>query len=266
MTTPKRPIHTDEDVDAKLRAWLAHGPRVAVRAGPPARAHLGRSNPAGVGVAGANRAGPKPKRGAIRVRRGRGGPDHDDRARLGRRTSDRHWRPARVGVRLAAALVASPEREAEREPQAPRRRRTRSSRAPCSAGVAATGATYQVRYPQVGGLADAAAAATIDRLLRDQADVAIRDFTSGIGKDPQAGPNQPSTLQVDYSVAFSSPDVLSLRVNSYSYPRGPPTAPTCSALSPSTWRPAGAMRSPTCSAWAAATWTRSRSRRGHSSR
>ena len=27
MTTPKRPVRTDEDVDATLRAWLAHGSR-----------------------------------------------------------------------------------------------------------------------------------------------------------------------------------------------------------------------------------------------
>jgi hypothetical protein len=53
-----------------------------------------------------------------------------------------------------------------------------------------------------------------------EADAAVRDFASGIGKDRQAGPNQPSTLQVDFSVAYSSPDVLSLRVNSYPYPSG----------------------------------------------
>jgi len=123
-----------------------------------------------------------------------------------------------------------------------------------------------VRYPQIGGLSDLAAAATINTLLRDQAEAAVRDFTSGIGKDPQAGPNQPSTLQVDYSVASDSPDLISLRVNSYSYPSGAAHGSECSRPSPSTLPRGGGSRLPTCSDQALRTSTRWRPRHGRSSR
>jgi hypothetical protein len=86
--------------------------------------------------------------------------------------------------------------------------------------VAATGATYEVRYPQVSGLADPVVEAAVNARLRDQADAAVRDFTSATGGEPPTDPTQPSQLQVDYSVAYDSADTLSLRVNAYTFASG----------------------------------------------
>lgn len=89
-----------------------------------------------------------------------------------------------------------------------------------SGTVKATGATYDVRYAHVAGLADPAAAAAINKVLLDQADATVRDFTSGIGTDPQAGPDQPTVAQADFTVAYGSPDLLSLRITTYTMPSG----------------------------------------------
>ena len=218
MTTPNRPVLTDEDVDATLRAWLAPGPRSLSEptlqrvlasvhgtrqvAAWRARTGLTRSNQV---ARFAFAAAAVVLVTTIALAWGGGRPTG-----IGA--------PAASTAASAPAVVASPSPSASPSP-IPRATPVITGTT-LSGGVAATGATYQVRYPQVSGLADPAAAATINRLLRDQADAAVRDFTSGIGKDPQAGPNQPSTLQVDYSVASSSPDVLSLRLSSYSYPSG----------------------------------------------
>ncbi len=228
MTTPNRPVPTDEDIDATLRAWMAPGPRSL--SGPSLQRVL--ASVSGTRQVPAWRA---------RIARARG-------IRAARfaiaaaavvlvTTMALAWgvgRPTGIGgppvAASASPLAALPSPVASASPVASPSPASSPSTAPratpvvtattLSGGVAATGATYQVRYPQVGGLSDPAVAAMINTLLRGQADAAVRDFTSGIGKDPQAGPNQPSTLQVDYTVAYGSPDVLSLRVNAYAYPSG----------------------------------------------
>ena len=220
MTTPIRPVRTDKDVDEILRAWIAPGPR--------------------------SLSEPTLQRALATVQRTRQVPAWRARTGLGRgiqvarfafaaaavvlvTTVVLAWgagRPTGIGgppVTASAsplAAVPSPSPSTIASPSPEPRATPVVTGATLSGRVAATDATYQVRYPQVGGLADAAAAATINSLLRDQADAAVRDFTAGIGKDPQAGPDQLSTLGVDYSVAYGSPDVLSLRMNAYSYPSG----------------------------------------------
>ncbi len=216
MTRPNRPVHTDEDVDAKLRAWMASGPRSLSE---PALQRV-LASVEGTRQVSARRAriGPARSRNAARFAFAAAGVVLVTTVALA-------WgvgRPTGIGGPPVSAS-ASPQRVVPSPSPSPSPTPTANpivTGAMLSGGVAATGATYQVRYPQVGGLADPAAAATIDTLLRDEAYASVRDFTTGIGKDPQAGPNQPSTLQVDYSVAYSSRDVLSLRVNSYSYPSG----------------------------------------------
>ncbi len=216
MTTPERPGIPDQELDATLRAWLKPGPAALSEPRHPARPRVGPCHSAGAGLARHSLDDPQPPGTQVRRcdgrrahHRGGPGPGHAKLRAAGRRG------PSSLGAQ---------QRLRQRRPR-PR------ARAPCRAPtpivsadtlngvVAATGATYEVRYPQVGGL-DPAAAATINTLLRERAEAAVHDFMSGIGKDPQAGPNQPSTLQVDYSVATNSPDLISLRVNSYSYPSG----------------------------------------------
>jgi hypothetical protein len=224
MTTPDRPALTGEELDATLRAWMAPGPRSlsepalqrvlasveGTRQVPAWRARTGLAR--GVHVARfAFAAAAVVLVATIALSWGAGRPTGIGGPPV----------PASASP-LAAVPSASPSPSTVPSPSPSLTPRATPvvTAATLSGGVAATGATYQVRYPQVGGLADTAASATINALLRDQADAAVRDFTSGIGKDPQAGPNQPSTLQVDYGVASVSPDVLSLRVNVYSYPSG----------------------------------------------
>jgi hypothetical protein len=220
VTTPKRSALSDDELGATLRAWMEPGPRSlsepaaervrasvhATRQVPAWRAHRGLDRSlqalrvasaalivlvAVVVVAWAARGSGHPV--------GVGGPVSS---------------PATSPFAAAPSPIPSPS-------PIPTPRATPVVTGDTLSGVvAATGATYQVRYPQVGGLAEPAAGAAINTLLRDRADAAVRDFVSGIGKDPQAGPDQPSTLQLDFSVAYSSPDVLSLRVNSYAYPSG----------------------------------------------
>ena len=222
MTTPDRPALTDEELDATLRAWMAPGPRSLSE---PALQRV-LASVEGTRQVPAWRARTALARGAQVARFAFAAA-----AVVLVATIALSWgagRPTVIGgppilasaSPLAAVSSASPSAGPSRSPIPTPRATPVVTAATLSGGVAATGATYQVRFPQVGGLADTAAAATINTLLRDQADAAVRDFTSGIGKDPQAGPNQPSTLQVDYSVASSSPDVLSLRLSSYSYPSG----------------------------------------------
>jgi len=224
MTTPKRPAVTDDELGATLREWMEPGPRSlseialgrvsasvhATRQVPAWRARhgLGRSLRAlrvasaalivlvaVVVVAWAARGSGRPV--------GVGGP-----------VSSSATSP------VAASMSPIPSPSPSPLPSPTPRATPVVTGDTLSGVVAATGATYQVRYPQVGGLAEPAVGAAINTLLRNQADAAVREFTSGIGKDPQAGPNQPSTLQLDFSVAYSSPDLLSLRVNSYAYPSG----------------------------------------------
>ena len=216
MTTPERPGTPDQELEATLRAWLKPGPASLSEPATQrvlASVHATRQVPAW-------RAAPWMAR-SLQALRFAGAAVvilvTVAVLALGLRSSGR---PVGVGGPASAATTtpsaATPSPSPSPEPRA----------APIVTGdtlsgvVAATGATYVVRDPQVGGLADPAAAATINTLLRDKAEAAVRDFTSGIGKDPQAGPNQPSTLQVDYSVASDLPDLLSLRLNSYSYPSG----------------------------------------------
>ena len=218
MTTPNRPALADEDVDAALREWMARGPRSLSE---PALQHVLTS------VEGTRQVP------AWRARAGLARGVHAARFAIAAAavllvmTIALAWgagRPTRIGAPLVPAsgspLPVVPSASPSPLPSRTPRANPVVTAATLSGGVAATGATYEVRYPQVGGLADPSAAATIDTVLRDQADAAVRDFRTGIGKDPQAGPNQPSTLQLDYSVAYRSPDVLSLRVSSYSYPSG----------------------------------------------
>ena len=213
MTRPNRPILTDEEADARLRAWMEPGPRSLsepVLQRVLASVHTTRQMPAW-------RARPRVARtiwtarfaaaaavvlvGAVALAVGAGGIGHS-------------------AVSGPHASTTSPPESGGPGPSLTTRRIPRVTATTLSGVVAATGATYEVRYPQVGDLADPAVADAINRRLRDGAEAQAREFTSGIGKDPQAGPNQPSTLQVDYSVAYSSPDLLSLRLNSYSYPSG----------------------------------------------
>jgi hypothetical protein len=224
MTTPKRPALTDEELGATLRAWMEPGPRSLSEpaiARVRAEVHATRQVPAwraarglGRGIQALRLAG-----AALIVfvavavvawaARGSGRP-----VGVGGLVSSPATSP------LAGAPSPSPSPTPIPSPS-PTPRATPVVTGDTLGGVvAATGATYQVRYPQLGGLAEPAAGAAINKLIRDQADAAVLDFTSGIGKDPQAGPNQPSTLQLDFSVAYSSPDLLSLRVNSYAYPSG----------------------------------------------
>jgi hypothetical protein len=223
MTTPDRPALTDEELDATLRAWMAPGPR--------------------------SLSEPALQRVLASVEGARQVPAWRARTALARGVQVARFAFAAAAVVIVATIAlswgagrptviggppvpasasplaavpsasASPSTVPSPSPIPTPRATPVVTATTLSGGVAATGATYQVRYPKVGGLADTAAA-TINALLRDQADAAVRDFTSGIGKDPQAGPNQPSTLQVDYGVASVSPDVLSLRVSVYSYPSG----------------------------------------------
>ena len=214
MTTPKRPGITDQELDATLRAWLKRGP--ASLSEPAAQRAL-----ASVRV---TRQVPA-WRAAPWMARSLQGLRFAGAAAvvlvtvvvlaLGARGSGR---PVGVGGQASVATTTPPAATPSPSP-APRTAPIISADT-LRGVVTATGATYEVRYPQVGVPTDPAAAATINTLLRDKAEAAVRDFTSGIGKDPQAGPNQPSTLQVDYSVASDSPDLISLRVNSYSYPSG----------------------------------------------
>ena len=234
MTTPKRPVLADEEFAATLREWMGPGPRSLsepaierVRASLHATRQVPawRANPrlarglralqfAGaaavvlvvvVVVAWAARGGGQPV--------GVGGPVPSSSASPSAATPSPSPSPT-PGPSPTPSPSPAP------SPSPTPRANAIVTGATLTGTIAATGATYQVRYPRVSGLDDASAAAAINKLLQDGADAGLRDFTSGIGKDPQAGPNQPSTLQVDYSVAFSSPDVLSLRVNSYSYPSG----------------------------------------------
>lgn len=214
MTTPERPEITDQELDATLRAWLKPGPAPLSESTTQrvlASVHIIRQVPAW-------RAGPWMVRSLHTLRfAGAAGVVLVTVVVLAL-SARGSGRPVDVG---GPALVATTTPPAATPSPSPTPRT-----APVVSGhtlngvVAATGATYEVRYPQVGGLADPAAAATINTLLRDQAEAAVHDFTSGIGKDPQAGPDQPSTLQVDYSVASDLPDLVSLRVNSYTYASG----------------------------------------------
>lgn len=216
MTDPKRPGITDEELDATLRSWLKPGPAVLSEPATQrvlASVHATRQVPAW-------RAAPWMARSLQAVRFAGAAAVVLVTVvvlALGMRGSGR---PVGVGGPASATTTTPPAATPSPSPSPTPPATSVVSGDTLNGVVAATGATYEVRYPQVGGLADAAAAATINTLLRDQAEAAVRDFTSGIGKDPQAGPNQPSTLQVDYSVASDLPDLLSLRVNSYSYPSG----------------------------------------------
>ena len=217
MTTRERPGIADQELDATLRTWLKPGPaslsepatqRVLASVRATRQVPAWQATPwmarslQGLRFAGAAAV----VLVAVVV------------LALGMRGSGR---PAGVGGPASIATTAPPAATPSASPiPSPTPRATPIvSAATLNGVVAATGATYQVRYPQVGGL-DSAAAATINTLLHDTAQAAVRGFTSGIGKDPQAGPNQPSTLQVDYSVASDSPDLISLRVNSYTYASG----------------------------------------------
>jgi hypothetical protein len=214
MTTPKRPEITDEELDATLRSWMKPGP--ASLSEPAlqrvlASVHATRQVPVWRAAPGLARS--------LQALRFAGAAVvvlvTVVVLALGARGSGR---PAGVGG--PASFAATTPSAAAPSPSPTPRATPIVTGDTLSGVVAATGAAYEVRYPQVGGLVDPAAAATINNVLRDQAEAAVHDFTSGIGKDPQAGPNQRSTLQVDYSVASDVPDLLSLRVNSYSYPSG----------------------------------------------
>lgn len=215
MTTPNRRVLTDDELDATLRAWMEPGVRSLSEPALQrvlASVHATRQVP------------------AWRVRRG-----------LVRTIRTARFAGAAAAVVLLAAValawgagsfgrplgIGGPPPSAAAAPvsaapsPSPTPRATPSVTAEVVSGVvAATGATYQVRYPHVDGLADPTIAAAINRVLRDQADATVSDFTSGIGKDPEVGPGQPSILQADFSVAYSSPDLLSLRIDAYSYPSG----------------------------------------------
>jgi hypothetical protein len=217
MTTPERPGITDQELDATLRAWLKPGPAALSE---PATQRVLASVRATRQVP-AWRATPWMGRG-LQALRFAGAAAVVLAAvvvlALGMRSSGR---PVGVGGPASVATTASPAATPSPVPSPSPTPRTAPivSANTLNGVVAATGATYQVRYPQVGGL-DPAAATAINSLLHDKAEAAVRDFTTGSGKDPQAGPNQPSTLQVDYSLASDSAELLSLRVNSYSYPSG----------------------------------------------
>ncbi len=215
MTTPERPGIRDQELDATLRAWLKPGPAALSEPATQrvlASVRVTRQVPAW-------RATPWMTR-SLQALRFAGATAvvliTVVVLALGMRSSGQ---PVGVG-RPASVATTAPSAATPTSSPSPMPRATPIVSADTLNGVvAATGATYEVRYPQVGGL-DPAAAATINTLLRERAEAAVHDFMSGIGKDPQAGPNQPSTLQVDYSVATNSPDLISLRVNSYSYPSG----------------------------------------------
>lgn len=216
MTTPNRPSLTDDEADATLRAWMEPGPRSLPE---PALQHVLASVRATRQVA-AWRVGPWPAR-SFQAARLAGAAAVVLVAVVvltwGARGTGR---PAAVGGSTSSATASPLNAEPSPSPSPTPRATPIVTGQTLDGVVAATGATYQARYPQVGGLTDPATAASINTWLRDQATTAVQGFTSGIGTDPQAGPNQPSTLQVDYSVAYVSPDLLSLRVNSYSYPSG----------------------------------------------
>ena len=215
MTTPERPGITDQELDATLRAWLKPGP---ASLSEPATQHVMASVRATRQVP-AWRATPWMGR-SLQALRFAGAAAVVLVAvvvlAVGMRGSGR---PVGVGGPASVATTAPSAATPTPSPSPTPRPTPIFSAATLNGVVAATGATYEVRYPQVGGL-DPAAAATINTLLHDKAQAAVSDFTSGIGKDPQAGPNQPSTLQVDFSVASDTPDLVSLRVNSYTYASG----------------------------------------------
>jgi len=151
-----------------------------------------------------------------------------------------------------AASLGCDDDSARRDPEARALRpaRPRSSPLTRSAGSSLRRAPpTRLRYPQVGVPTDPGGRRhDSNTLLRDKAEAAVRDFTSGIGKDPQAGPNQPSTLQVDYSVASDSPDLIQPARELLLLPVGRrPRAATCSRPSPSTLPRGGSSRLPTCS-------------------
>jgi Protein of unknown function (DUF3298)/Deacetylase PdaC len=218
MTTPKRPGITNRELDATLRAWLRPGP---ASLSEPATQRVLASVRATRQVP-AWRAGPWMAR-SLQALRFAGAATvvlvTVIVLALGARGSGR---PVGVGGPASVATTTPPAATTTPIPSpSPTPRATPIVSGDTLDGiVAATGATYTVRFPQLGGLADPAAAATINTFLRGQAEAAVRDFTAGIGKDPQAGPDQPATLQVDYSVASDSPDLVSLRVNSYTYASG----------------------------------------------
>lgn len=218
MTTPNRPVLTDEELDATLRAWMAPGPRslsepalerVLASVHTTRQVPVWRTRPGLARTIWTTRFAAATAAvvlvGVVALALSAGG----------------FGRPA-VGGPLAATTASpvsadpSPSPSPSPTPQAT----PVVTGATLDGVVAATGATYLVRYPQVSGLASPAAAAAINTLLRDQAETSVRDFTSGIGKDPPIGPNLQSTLQGDYSVAYSSPDVLSLRLDSSYYASG----------------------------------------------
>ncbi len=226
MTTPKRPVVVDEGFGLKLREWMERGPRSLFE---PAVERV-RASVLATRQVPAWRAKARLTRG-LRALRFAGAAAIVLVAVVVVAWAARgDGRPVDVGGPVpspSASPIAGTPSPSPAPSVSPAPSPSLTPRAdPTVTGdvlsgvAAATGATYQVRYPRVSGLGDAPAGAAINKLLQDQADAAVRDFTSGIGKDPQAGPNQPSTLQVDYSVAYTSPDVLSLRVNSYSYPSG----------------------------------------------
>ena len=157
MTTPERPCIPDQELEATLRAWLKPGPASLSEPATQrvlASVHATRQVPAW-------RAAPWMARSLQALRfAGAAAVDLVTVAvlALGMRRSGR---PVGVGGPASAATTTPSAATQGPSPSPSLRAAPIVTGDTLSGVVAATGATYEVRYPQVGDAADLPAAATI---------------------------------------------------------------------------------------------------------
>lgn len=214
MITPNDPSRVDADLEGAIRTWLAPGPRTL-------------SQPEVERVLAAVRA-------THQLPAWRAGRSWSRLVAASRLVVAAAAVVALVGVGALATGRMTPPRTgiAAASPAGSGAGITEASASPAAAPlpavtsasldgtVAATGATWKVRYPQVGGLADAAVQEAINASLLAYAQSAVRRFSDGDGATRPVDGQAPSELQVDYTVAYRSPSLLSLRLLTYDYTSG----------------------------------------------